>query len=165
MRGAPPGVQNKKFARFARREAIQEPEELDFWRKITRTFVTITDVRLQKLLAGRSCRSWAMVDRGYRTARLETLHKTASALRRIGALDKATMRDLDAFCLTPVQPVSGEDIQIRREREGISQAVLARHMNVGTKLVSDWERGVKRPSGPSLKLLLLARAKGLDAIA
>jgi putative transcriptional regulator len=43
--------------------------------------------------------------------------------------------------------------------------VLARHINVGTKLVSDWERGAKRPSGPSLKLLTLVRSKGLDAIA
>jgi putative transcriptional regulator len=52
-----------------------------------------------------------------------------------------------------------------RARERLSQAVLAHHLNVRTKLVSDWERGVKRPSGPSLKLLALARSKGLDAIA
>jgi putative transcriptional regulator len=101
----------------------------------------------------------------YRTRRLATLHKTGAALHRVGALDKATMRDLDAFCLTPVGDVSGEDIQKLRAREGISQAVLARHLNVGPKLVSDWERGVKHPSGPSLKLLVLARVKGLDAIA
>ncbi|HEY1933388.1 MAG TPA: helix-turn-helix domain-containing protein [Acetobacteraceae bacterium] len=75
------------------------------------------------------------------------------------------MRDLDAFCLTPVGVISGDDIQKLRKREGVSQAVLARHLNVGTRLVGDWERGVKRPSGPSLKLLVLARVKGLDAIA
>ncbi len=101
----------------------------------------------------------------YRTRRLEVLHKSGAALHHVGALDKTTMRDLDAFCLTPVGDVSSEDIQKLREREGVSQAVLARHLNVGTKLVSDWERGVKRPSGPSLKLLVLARVKGLDAIA
>jgi putative transcriptional regulator len=77
----------------------------------------------------------------YRTRRLEVLHKTGAALHRVGALDKATMRDLDAFCLTPVDDLGGEDIQKLREREGVSQAVLARHLNVGTKLVSDWERG------------------------
>ena len=75
------------------------------------------------------------------------------------------MRDIEAFCLTKVEALSGEDLQALREREGISQAVLARHLNVGTKLVSDWERGAKRPSGPSLKLLVLVRTKGLDAIA
>ena len=101
----------------------------------------------------------------YRNRRLEALHKTAEALHKMDALDKATMRDIEAFCLTKVEALSGEDIQALREREGISQAVLARHLNVGTKLVSDWERGAKRPSGPSLKLLVLVRAKGLDAIA
>ncbi len=102
----------------------------------------------------------------YRNRRLETLHRTAEALHKVDALDKATLRDIEAFCLTKVETLSGEDIQALREREGISQAVLARHpYNVGTKLVSDWERGAKRPSGPSLKLLVLVRAKGLDAIA
>jgi putative transcriptional regulator len=101
----------------------------------------------------------------YRNRRLESLHKTAEALHNVGALDKATMRDIEAFCLTKVEALSGEDIQALREREGISQAVFARHLNVGTKLVSDWERGAKRPSGPSLKLLALVRAKGLDTIA
>ena len=47
----------------------------------------------------------------------------------------------------------------------MSQAVLARHLNVETKLVGEWERGEKEPSGPSLKLLALVKAKGLDAIA
>jgi putative transcriptional regulator len=101
----------------------------------------------------------------HRTPRLAVLHKTAAALHRVDALDKATMRDLDAFCLTAVPDVTGDEIQQLRAREGVSQAILARHLNVGTKLVSDWERGVKRPSGPSLKLLALARVKGLDAIA
>ncbi len=106
-----------------------------------------------------------MSSRRYRNRQLESLHETAAALYKVGALDKATMRDLDAFCLTNVEELSGEDIQAPRTREGVSQAVSARHLNVGTKLVSDWERGVRHPSGPSLKLLLLARAKGLDAIA
>lgn len=106
-----------------------------------------------------------MAKTSYRNSRLEALHKTAAALHGVDALDKATMRDLDAFCLTKVEDISGEDIHALRLRERVSQAVLAHHLNVGTKLVSDWERGVKRPSGPSLKLLALVRAKGLDAIA
>jgi putative transcriptional regulator len=75
------------------------------------------------------------------------------------------MRDFDAFCLTMVEPMSGGDIQTLRKREGVSQAVLAHYLNVRTKLVSDWERGVKRPSGPSLKLLSIVKFKGLDAVA
>lgn len=101
----------------------------------------------------------------YKNERLAVLHKTAAALHRAGALPKATMRDIDAFCVTTVQPMQGKDIQALRTREGVSQAVLARHINVSVKLVSDWERDVKHPSGPSLKLLSLVQAKGLDAIA
>jgi putative transcriptional regulator len=61
--------------------------------------------------------------------------------------------------LTPKQLIA------LRKREGVSQAVLARHLNVAVKLVGEWERGEKRPSGPSLKLLSLVKEKGLDSIA
>ena len=101
----------------------------------------------------------------YRSRRSEALHNTAAALHGVGALDRATMRDIDAFCLTKVTALTGEEIQALRLREQVSQSVLAHHLNVGTKLVSDWERGIKIPSGPSLKLLALANARGLDAIA
>jgi len=32
-------------------------------------------------------------------------------------------------------------------------------------LVSDWERGVKKPGGPALRLLTVIQKKGLEAIA
>lgn len=101
----------------------------------------------------------------YRSERKAVLHRTAEALHRVGALDKATMRGFDASCLTLVEQLSAKEIQRMREREGVSQAVFAQHLNVKTKLVSEWERGEKKPSGPSLKLLSLVKAKGLDAIA
>ena len=101
----------------------------------------------------------------YRSERKAVLHKTAQALHRVGAFDKATMREFDASYLTLVEQLSAKEIQKMREREGVSQAVFAQHLNVKTKLVSEWERGEKRPSGPSLKLLSLVKAKGLDAIA
>ena len=101
----------------------------------------------------------------YRNRQLPALHGAAAALHDVGALDKKTMRDIDALCLTKVEPLSGPDIQAIREREGISQVVFARHLNVGAKLVSDRERGAKRPSGPSLKLLVLVKTKGLETIA
>jgi putative transcriptional regulator len=83
----------------------------------------------------------------------------------IGFLDKKTMREFDESCLILVSRFSPAQIRKIRVREGVSQAVLARHLNVETKLVGEWERGEKEPSGPSLKLLALVKAKGLDAIA
>ena len=83
----------------------------------------------------------------------------------IAGARKTTRRGFDTMALTTVETMTGADILALREREGISQAVLALHLNVRTKLVGDWERGVKHPSGPSLKLLALIRVKGIGAIA
>jgi len=88
-----------------------------------------------------------------------------SGFHRLGLVDKATMREFDASCLTSVPPLSPEEIVALREREGVSQGVFAHYLNVKPKIVSEWERGEKKPSGPSLKLLSLIKAKGLDAIA
>jgi putative transcriptional regulator len=96
---------------------------------------------------------------------LGTVHKTAAGLHRVGVIDKATMREFDALCLTPVAPMAPEEIKALREREQVSQPVFARYLNVRKDAVSKWERGEKRPDGPSLKLLNLVKAKGLQAIA
>ena len=103
--------------------------------------------------------------RSYRSERHQVLHNTARALHRVGAIDKVSMRDFDATCLTLVEQLSAKEIQKMREAAGVSQAIFARYLNVKTKLVSEWERGEKKPSGPSLKLLALVKTKGLDAIA
>jgi putative transcriptional regulator len=92
------------------------------------------------------------------------IHETAAGLHRIGLMDKATMRAFDASCLTAVAPLSAREIAAIRKRAGVSQGVFAHYLNVKPKLVSGWERGAKRPSGPSLKLLSIVRTKGLEAI-
>jgi putative transcriptional regulator len=93
------------------------------------------------------------------------IHETAAGLHRIGLLDKATMREFDASCLTTVVPLTAKEIVAIRKRAGVSQGVFANYLNVRPKLVSEWERGEKRPSGPSLKLLSIVKSKGLQAIA
>ena len=95
---------------------------------------------------------------------LKNLHENITALHRAGAVDKATMREFDLRCLTPVQEIKPAEIRTLREANNLSQAVFANCLNVGTGLVSKWERGEKKPSGPSLKLLALVKRKGLEAI-
>lgn len=99
-----------------------------------------------------------------RSGALAVAHKTARGLHRAGVIDKGTMREFDASCLTTVEDLSPKAIQAIRERAGVSQAVFASFLNVKAKLVSEWERGEKKPSGPSLKLLSLVKTKGLEAI-
>jgi putative transcriptional regulator len=74
------------------------------------------------------------------------------------------MRRFDLSCLTPVETLRPEAIKLIREKSHMSQATFALALNVSTVLVSKWERGEVRPSGPSLKLLALADKKGIDAI-
>lgn len=101
----------------------------------------------------------------YRSDALEAAHETALGLHRIGLIDTKTMREFDVSCLTTVEKLSAEEIAEVRKREGVSQAVFAKYLNVTTGLVSQWERGEKQPRGASLKLLSLVQKKGLDAIA
>jgi putative transcriptional regulator len=101
----------------------------------------------------------------YRSGLSAAIHETAAGLHRIGLVDKATMREFDRSCLTTVVPLSAKQIVAIRRRAGVSQGVFAHFLNVKPKLVSEWERGEKRPSGPSLKLLSIVKTKGLDAIA
>lgn len=101
----------------------------------------------------------------YRSDALGVAHETVQGLHRLGLVDAKTMREFDASCLTTVEPLSPRQIAAVRRRAGVSQAVFASYLNVKAKLVSEWERGEKRPQGPSLKLLALVQKKGLEAIA
>ena len=103
--------------------------------------------------------------RGYRGEAFAAIHETAEALHEVGAIEKRAMRDFDEACLAPAPLLSPEDIRAIREREHVSQPVFARYLNVSKNLVSDWERGAKRPGGPALRLLAVVRERGLQSIA
>lgn len=92
------------------------------------------------------------------------MHETVGDLHRLGLVDKKTMRDFDLRCLTGTEDIGAEDVVALREKAGVSQAVFARALNVSTDYVSKIERGAKRPTGSTLKLLALAKRKGFEAI-
>ncbi len=101
----------------------------------------------------------------YKSEAMAAIHETMEGLFEIGAIDKQTMREFDEGCLTAVEVIAPEEIRAIREREHLSQPVFARYLNVSKGLVSDWERGVKKPGGPALRLLTVVQKKGLQAIA
>lgn len=103
--------------------------------------------------------------RKYRSDAHAAIHETMEALHEVGAINTRTMRDFDDSCLTPVRGLAPDEIRAIREREHLSQPVFARYLNVSRNLVSDWERGVKKPGGPALRLLTVVRDKGLQTIA
>jgi putative transcriptional regulator len=97
----------------------------------------------------------------YRSDAMAAIHETMQALYDGGVIDKQTMRRFDDACLTPVRPFKPEEIKAIREKEHVSQTVFANYLNVTSSLVSKWERGEKRPSGASLKLLSLVEKNRL----
>ena len=106
-----------------------------------------------------------MAKKQYSSKIAAAVHETAEDFHAIGLMSKKTMREFDELCLTPVQPLSPRQIADIREREKASQAVFARHLGVSVNLISQWERGEKKPQGASLKLLTLVAKKGLDWVA
>ncbi len=95
----------------------------------------------------------------------EAIHSSAAMLHKVGALDKATMRDFDARHLSV--PVEIEPAQIKelREANNVSQPVFARYLNTSESTVEKWETGAKRPSGMALKLLAVVQKHGLQVLA
>ena len=92
------------------------------------------------------------------------IHASASALHRVGAIDKATMRDFDDRSLAAPRPLAPAEIKRIRERARVSQPVFARYLNTSESTVEKWETGAKKPSGMALKLLAIVEKRGLDVL-
>lgn len=103
--------------------------------------------------------------RTYKSDAFAAIHQTVSDMFDAGAVSKQTMHRFDESCLTPVHNFSAEEIKALRKREEVSQIIFAHYLNVTKESVSQWERGLKKPGGPTLKLLSLVDRKGLNAIA
>lgn len=106
-----------------------------------------------------------MKDSGYRSGIAGAVQEMMSDAHDAGVVSAATLRTFDESCLAPAPALAGEEIRAIREREHVSQPVFAAYLNVSRNLVSDWERGVKRPGGPALRLLSIIQRKGLQAVA
>lgn len=105
------------------------------------------------------------MEKQYKSDAFASIHETMDALHQIDAIDKKTMREFDEACLVPVPKLSGQAIRELRLRENVSQPVFAAYLNVSKNLVSDWERDVKKPGGPALRLLSVIERHGLDVLA
>ena len=101
----------------------------------------------------------------YKSDLRESIHESAVGLYRTGVIDKATMREFDESCLTPVFAFAPRDIQRLREANKVSQPVFARYLNTSESTIEKWETGAKRPSGMAVKLLSIVQKHGLKLLA
>ena len=96
---------------------------------------------------------------------LDVIHDTAKDIHKSGVMDTTTMREFDALCLPQVNHYAPGQIRSIREKNKASQAVFAAYLNISVSTIQKWERGDKKPNGPSLKLLNMVARKGLDVLA
>jgi len=82
----------------------------------------------------------------------------------LAELEKITIRHLGEKPVLTAAPLTADQIREARESERLSQAALAKYLNVTTGFVSQLERGTKKAKGPVLALLNVIRHKGLAAI-
>jgi putative transcriptional regulator len=100
----------------------------------------------------------------YKSEASMVIHDLATDLYEAGVIGKITMKEFDDTCLVPTPPLTPEEIRSIRENARLSQPAFARYMNVSKNLVSDWERGIKKPGGPALRLLAIIKNKGVTAL-
>ncbi|HWB33383.1 MAG TPA: DNA-binding transcriptional regulator [Acidobacteriaceae bacterium] len=101
----------------------------------------------------------------FKNSAFEAIHSSASAMLKVGAIDKATMRSFDVSCLIAPPALKPKQIKKLRERYKVSQPVFARYLNTSESTIEKWETGAKQPSGMALKLLSVVEKHGLDALA
>jgi putative transcriptional regulator len=101
----------------------------------------------------------------YKSEISEAIHSSASAMYRVGAIDKTTMERFDKSCLSVPQQMEPKRIKRMRERQKVSQPVFARYLNTSESTVETWESGAKKPSGMALKLLDIVEKHGLKVLA
>lgn len=102
--------------------------------------------------------------RKFKSDAFEAIHSAASDLRDAKMITAATLREYDQLCMTP-PPLSALQIRALRRQLKVSQPVFAAFLNTTASTIVQWESGKKRPSGMGLKLLQIAKAKGLQGLA
>ena len=100
----------------------------------------------------------------YKSDAFEAIHSSARALLKIGAIDKATMREFDESCLVTPCEIAPRKIKQIRESNHVSQPVFARYLNTSESTIQKWETGAKRPSGMALKLLAIVQKHRLKVL-
>lgn len=95
---------------------------------------------------------------------LDAVYEMAQGLHKAGGMDKMTLRQLEALCVPKAKEYRPEQIKAIRERVHMSRSLFAALLNVGSSTVDHWERGLKKPSGPSLRLLDVVDRKGIECL-
>lgn len=94
----------------------------------------------------------------------QTVLETFEDLYEADGVDELTIREIRALCLPKPTEYKPQKIVSIRRKNKLSQAAFAMVLNTSPSTVQKWERGVKKPSGPAVKLLSIVEKKGIKAV-
>lgn len=99
----------------------------------------------------------------------EALLETANDMHSAGLMGDDTYRKITVRHLGPnapltAAPLTPDEIRSVRESAQLSQAALAKYLNLTTGYISQLERGTKQAKGPALAVLNIIRHKGIEAV-
>jgi putative transcriptional regulator len=100
----------------------------------------------------------------YKSDAFEAIHSNVSGMYRAGTVDKKTMRQFDAACLSVPVTLAPRRIKRIRESQNVSQPIFARYLNTSESTVEKWETGAKKPSNMAIKLLTIVEKHGLKML-
>jgi len=78
------------------------------------------------------------------------------------SLSKATLKQINNLLIHKIPELSSTQIAALRERENVSQAVMAACLGVTPSAIQSWEQGIRSPSNSSLRLLQILDKHGLS---
>ena len=99
-----------------------------------------------------------------KSSAMASILSAAQGLHQSGVIDKTTMRDYEALCLTSVPEYTSTDVVRLRNKTRVSQNLFARRLNVSPSTVHQWESGQKRPSKLAAKLLSVVEKHGISVL-
>jgi putative transcriptional regulator len=96
----------------------------------------------------------------------EALQESVLDLYEGGMISEARVRKYPIFknWRPKMKRFDAEGVKKLRRRHKISQSEFANYLCIGKSTIQQWEQGVKKPSGPSLKLLNLLDKRGLEVL-
>ncbi len=95
---------------------------------------------------------------------IQSLYEDLQALASDNLVSKTTLKEFESQHLSYHSELDGSEVRKLRESNHISQAVLARYLNLSPVSIQRWEQGKSRPTGSAIVLLNLIREKGLQAL-
>ena len=91
---------------------------------------------------------------------IDDMLETAKDLK----MDPITIREIELLKIADISELAPSEIKKMRLREKVSQAVMAKILNVTPSTYQKWERGEVHPKGANLKLLRLVYNHGINYV-